>query len=193
MFSLAALTERSPSCVPAPRHASPEPDSIDLGEVARARTFTADVGPALYPLGGPQADRAGFDPNPGRRATLVVPLALVVGALLVAAGIIATAVWSVQTPTPPPPALAPEPTLPQIDTQPARVPEPETEAPRAGGALAEPAASSAASSGSSSSRRQQRSRPGPPAARPEPTRVPAGPCAHCPPQDLACNIKCRAG
>src|SRR6187402_1421867 len=101
MFSLAALTERSPSAAPAPTRASPDPDNIDLGELAGARGFAANFGPPVYPLAGPRLDSERVDPNAASRTTPLVPIALVTGALLLAAGIIAIALWSVHTPTAP--------------------------------------------------------------------------------------------
>jgi hypothetical protein len=207
MFSLAALTERSPSPVPAPKRISPDPDNIDLGELARAPTFAADFGPPVYPLVGSVADGERIDPIQTRRTAPVVQLALVLGALLLALGIIATAIWSVkaeeavqalETPAPSSPLTATGAVPPRLET----LPKPDANAVAAapaspeGVALAEATPSSARpSTGESASHAPRPSRRPRPSASPKPPAHaprPAGACAHCPPQDLACNIKCRA-
>jgi len=217
LFSLAALTTRAP--VPPPRSpSSPDDEGSVAFDTAPPEHGPSRLGAgfSLFPLGAPLGNHEPLAPStvatalptpqtlPGRT------LALVALASLLGAGIVLAALWSSRSPEPPASLARPE-VLTQTLVPPARVPpaplapppEPAAATPspvteRTSALEDQPGASTPKPTPRTRPRTNSRGNPAttrPPAARApsSPTPAPArGPCARCAPNDLACNIKCRA-
>ena len=209
LFSLAALTTRTP--VPPPGAPSPVDDdgSVAFDAAPEHRVSALGAGFSLFPLGAPLGNHAPLAPSaieaarPTPETGRTRTLALVALASLVGAGIVLVAVWSSQSPEPPPNLARPEVLTNTLVPPPTPVQNSPALAPVAEPAPAEPPSASESQSGSNASQRNRhaharpntnQARTRPPAVRaPAPTPAPArGPCSHCSPHDLACNIKCRA-
>lgn len=209
LFSLAALTTRSPAAPSPPPPAARAPHIGDL-----ELNPTPELPPALgagwplLPLGAPLGGVVEPPPAaPSLRTGRGRTLALVVAASLLGAAIVTAAAWPGE-PATPPTLLGPE-----ISTETLARPSPASrslhETPPAPPAALEPEPESQPQPVTSAE--PQGEQP-PPASKPPrrsvrppvqpprnrgvtpPAPPPArGPCAHCASGDLACNIKCRAG
>lgn len=213
LFSLAALTTRAPAPFPGPRTTDDEEGSVAFNAVPDAAASTLGAGFSVFPLGAPLGSHEPLSlapqPETGHplRSASRRTLALVGLASLLGAAIVLVAVWSSRSPEPPATlarpeiltnTLVPPPADPQSSLAVAAAPDPAppaTEPAAEGPSLPENQSGSRTAQPSPRPRARSNPKGNPALSRPAPVRTPAparGPCAHCSPNDLACNIKCRA-